>query len=122
MLEALDAVVPPKRPINKPLRVPIQDVYKVGGVGTVVVGRVETGVIRVGTTVTVAPVGLITEVKSIEMHREPCRDPAEAGEYVGFNLMNVQKTDFRHGFIAGDCKHNPSVKCDNFVGQVIVHE
>ena len=47
LLEALDAIDPPKRPSDKPLRLPLQDVYKIGGIGTVPVGRVETGVIKV---------------------------------------------------------------------------
>lgn len=47
LLEALDLIDPPKRPTDKPLRLPLQDVYKIGGIGTVPVGRVETGVIKV---------------------------------------------------------------------------
>ena len=63
LLEALDSVVPPARPTNKPLRLPLQDVYKIGGIGTVPVGRVETGIIKPGMVVTFAPVQLQTEVR-----------------------------------------------------------
>merc|ERR1712099_72903 len=70
LLEALDAVQLPKRPVDKALRLPLQDVYKIGGIGTVPVGRVETGIIKPGMVVTFAPVGLTTEVKSVEMHHE----------------------------------------------------
>ena len=70
LLEALDSCTPPKRPTEKPLRIPIQDVYKIGGIGTVAAGRVETGVIKVGTQVTFAPSNQSAEVKSIEMHHE----------------------------------------------------
>merc|ERR1719495_146544 len=70
LLEALDKIKPPKRPTDKPLRLPLQDVYKIGGIGTVPVGRVETGILKPGMTVTFAPVQLSTEVKSVEMHHE----------------------------------------------------
>merc|ERR1712167_368089 len=70
LLEALDNVNPPKRPMDKPLRLPLQDVYKIGGIGTVPVGRVETGIIKPGMVVDFAPAGLSTEVKSVEMHHE----------------------------------------------------
>ena len=70
LLDALDAILPPSRPTDKPLRLPLQDVYKIGGIGTVPVGRVETGVIKPGTVVTFAPCMLTTEVKSVEMHHE----------------------------------------------------
>jgi len=70
MIEALDDIKPPKRPNDRPLRLPLQDVYKIGGIGTVPVGRVETGILKAGMVVTFAPVGLSTEVKSVEMHHE----------------------------------------------------
>merc|ERR1712121_56054 len=70
LLEAMDAIAQPERPKEKPLRLPLQDVYKIGGIGTVPVGRVETGIIKPGMVVTFAPSGLTTEVKSVEMHHE----------------------------------------------------
>merc|ERR1712096_543662 len=73
LLEALDSVIPPARPTDKPLRLPLQDVYKIGGIGTVPVGRVETGIIKPGMVVTFAPNMLTTEVKSVEMHRVSAR-------------------------------------------------
>ena len=73
LLEALDQINKPKRPSNKPLRLPFQDVYKIGGFGTVPVGRVETGVIKPGMVVTFAPTGLTTKVKSVEMHMKPSK-------------------------------------------------
>merc|ERR1712029_74265 len=68
LLDALDSIIPPARPTDKPLRLPLQDVYKIGGIGTVPVGRVETGIIKPGIVVTFAPSQLSTEVKSVEMH------------------------------------------------------
>jgi elongation factor 1-alpha len=70
LLEALDNIIPPSRPTDKPLRLPLQDVYKIGGIGTVPVGRVETGVLKPGMSVQFAPSGLVTDVKSVEMHHE----------------------------------------------------
>lgn len=70
LIETLDDIVPPKRPTEKPLRLPLQDVYKIGGIGTVPVGRVETGILKPGMFVTFAPSNVSTEVKSVEMHHE----------------------------------------------------
>ena len=70
LIDAIDAIEPPARPTDKPLRLPLQDVYKIGGIGTVPVGRVETGVIKPGMVVTFAPSAVTTEVKSVEMHHE----------------------------------------------------
>merc|ERR1712190_492522 len=88
LLEALDSCTPPVRPSDKPLRLPLQDVYKIGGIGPVPVGRVETGIIKPGMVVVFAPGGLTTEVKSVEMHHESL-DQAIPGDNVGFNVKNV---------------------------------
>ena len=63
LIDALDEIVPPQRPSNKPLRLPLQDVYKIGGIGTVPVGRVETGIIKPGMIVHFAPSNVTTEVR-----------------------------------------------------------
>merc|ERR1712085_112116 len=99
LLEALDAVNPPKRPTDKPLRLPLQDVYKIGGIGTVPVGRVETGVIKPGIIALFAPVGITAEIKSVEMHHESLAQ-AVPGDNVGFNVKNVALKDLRRGFVA----------------------
>eukprot|EP00029_Vermamoeba_vermiformis_P005598 TRINITY_DN1994_c0_g1_i1.p1 TRINITY_DN1994_c0_g1~~TRINITY_DN1994_c0_g1_i1.p1 ORF type:complete len:105 (+),score=28.28 TRINITY_DN1994_c0_g1_i1:209-523(+) len=70
LFEALDALKEPKRPVDRPLRIPVQDVYKIGGIGTVPVGRVETGVLKLNDQILVAPGNLPSEVKSIEMHHK----------------------------------------------------
>uniref|UniRef100_A0A3P8QUA3 Elongation factor 1-alpha n=1 Tax=Astatotilapia calliptera TaxID=8154 RepID=A0A3P8QUA3_ASTCA len=106
LLEALDAILPPSRPTDKPLRLPLQDVYKIGGIGTVPVGRVETGIIKPGTVVTFAPVNLTTEVKSVEMHHESLPE-AVPGDNVGFNVKNVSVKEIRRGYVAGDSKNDP---------------
>jgi elongation factor 1-alpha len=119
LLEALDQVVPPSRPTDKPLRLPLQDVYKIGGIGTVPVGRVETGVIKPGMVVTFAPTGLSTEVKSVEMHHESLPE-AGPGDNVGFNIKNVSVKEIRRGFVAGDSKQDPPKETEHFNAQVIV--
>jgi len=119
LLEALDGVTPPIRPVDKPLRIPLQDVYKIGGIGTVPVGRVETGILKPGAIVTFAPVGLTTEVKSVEMHHEQLQE-AVPGDNVGFNVKNVAVKDIRRGFVAGDAKDDPPAETGVFNAQVIV--
>jgi len=119
LLEALDAIQEPKRPVDKPLRIPLQDVYKIGGIGTVPVGRVETGILKPGAVVTFAPVNLTTEVKSVEMHHEALPQ-ATPGDNVGFNVKNVSVKDIRRGFVCGDAKQDPPAETDNFVAQVII--
>ena len=88
LLEAIDSIEPPSRPTDKPLRLPLQDVYKIGGIGTVPVGRVETGTIKAGMVVTFAPSAVTTEVKSVEMHHEQL-EAGMPGDNVGFNVKNV---------------------------------
>jgi elongation factor 1-alpha len=119
LLEALDNVNPPKRPTDKALRLPLQDVYKIGGIGTVPVGRVETGILKPGMVVTIAPSGISTEVKSVEMHHEAL-EQAVPGDNVGFNVKGVSVKELRRGHVAGDSKRDPPLPCNNFQAQVIV--
>jgi elongation factor 1-alpha len=119
IMEALDNIDPPKRPTDKPLRLPLQDVYKIGGIGTVPVGRVETGIIKAGMIVTFAPVNLTTEVKSVEMHHQALEE-AQPGDNVGFNVKNVSVKDIRRGNVAGDSKNDPPKETEEFKAQVII--
>uniref|UniRef100_A0A4W2IJ30 Elongation factor 1-alpha n=1 Tax=Bos indicus x Bos taurus TaxID=30522 RepID=A0A4W2IJ30_BOBOX len=119
LLEALDCILPPTRPTDKPLRLPLQDVYKIGGIGTVPVGRVETGVLKPGMVVTFAPVNVTTEVKSVEMHHEALSE-ALPGDNVGFNVKNVSVKDVRRGNVAGDSKNDPPMEAAGFTAQVII--
>jgi elongation factor 1-alpha len=119
LLEALDAIKPPKRPTLKPLRLPLQDVYKISGIGTVPVGRVETGVIKPAMTVCFGPHGTTTEVKSVEMHHEQVAE-AIPGDNVGFNVKGLSVTDIKRGFVASDAKNTPAADTDYFKAQVIV--
>ncbi|ELV11338.1 Potassium voltage-gated channel subfamily KQT member 2 [Tupaia chinensis] len=119
LLEALDTILPPTRPTDKPLRLPLQDVYKIGGIGTVPVGRVETGILRPGMVVTFAPVNITTEVKSVEMHHEALSE-ALPGDNVGFNVKNVSVKDIRRGNVCGDSKSDPPQEAAQFTSQVII--
>merc|ERR1711963_1232740 len=119
LLEALDKIKPPKRPVDKALRLPLQDVYKIGGIGTVPVGRVETGILKAGMVVTMAPVQISTEVKSVEMHHEVLSE-AVPGDNVGFNVKNGSVKEIRRGFVASDSKNDPASGAENFTAQVIV--
>jgi len=118
LIEALDTFELPPKPIDKPLRVPIQDVYTITGVGTVPVGRVETGVLKEGDEVIFMPPNVKGEVKSIETHHT--RIPkAEPGDNIGFNVRGVSKKDIRRGDVCGHVDNPPSV-AKEFIGQIIV--
>merc|ERR1711937_925897 len=119
LLEALDNIQPPTRPSDKALRLPLQDVYKIGGIGTVPVGRVETGIIKPGMVVTFAPANVTTEVKSVEMHHTAL-ESAIPGDNVGFNVKNVSIKDIKRGMVTSDSKNHPAAEAKNFYAQVIV--
>ena len=118
LAEALDLFEAPEKPIGKPLRIPIQDVYSITGVGTVPVGRVETGVLKANEKVIVMPAGVTGEVKSIETHHTQM-DSAEAGDNIGFNLRGVDKKSIKRGDIIGPVSNPPSV-AKEFEAQIIV--
>ncbi len=118
LLEALDTVELPPKPIDKPLRVPINDVYSIKGVGTVPVGRVETGVLKVGSKITFMPPNKTGEVKTIEMHHEEMSE-AVPGDNIGFNVRGVERKDLGRGDVAGPVDAPPTVAAD-YTGQVMV--
>ncbi|XRO75844.1 translation elongation factor EF-1 subunit alpha [Methanocaldococcus sp. 28A] len=118
LVEALDKFQPPEKPINLPLRIPIQDVYSITGVGTVPVGRVETGILRPGDKVVFEPAGVSGEVKSIEMHHEQIPQ-AEPGDNIGFNVRGVSKKDIKRGDVCGH-PDNPPTVAEEFTAQIVV--
>ncbi len=118
LLEALDNLVEPSKPLDKPLRIPIQDVYTITGVGTVPVGRVETGIMKVGSTVVIAPGGATAEVKSIETHHTAIQQ-AQAGDNIGFNLRGISKEDIARGNVLGSTNGPPTV-AKEFIARIIV--
>ena len=119
LFEAINATPMPSKPSDKPLRLPIQDVYKISGIGTVPVGKIETGVLNVGKTVVFNPSMKGGEVKSIEMHHTMV-DKAEPGDNVGFNVRGLAADDIRRGDVAGYSDSEPTfVRHDeHFVGQI----
>jgi len=119
LLEALDRIVEPKRPTDKPLRIPLQDVYKIAGIGTVPVGRVETGILKPGDVVSFAPANVSTEVKSVEMHHTALTE-AQPGDNVGFNVKNISVKDIKRGMVAGNIKNDPPLETVDFTAQVII--
>ncbi|OYT28036.1 MAG: translation elongation factor EF-1 subunit alpha [Thermofilum sp. ex4484_82] len=118
LIEALDMFEEPERPIDKPLRIPIQDVYTIKGVGTVPVGRVETGVLKVGDRVIFMPPKIVGEVKSIETHHVRI-EQAIPGDNIGFNVKGVSKDQIRRGDVAGHTDNPPTV-AEEFVGRIFV--
>jgi len=120
IMEALDELVPPKKAVDKPLRVPVQDVYTITGVGTVPVGRVESGILKAGETLIFQPSGTKGEVKSIEMHHVTI-PKAEPGDNIGFNVRGIGRNDIRRGDVAGHLDTPPTV-AKEFVGKIVILE
>ena len=119
LFEAIDAAAMPSKPVDKPLRLPIQDVYKISGIGTVPVGKIETGTLNVGKNIIFNPSQKSGEVKSIEMHHTMVQK-AEPGDNVGFNVRGLASDDIRRGDVAGYSDSEPTyVRHDeHFVGQI----
>ncbi|MDD1654076.1 MAG: translation elongation factor EF-1 subunit alpha [Methanomicrobiales archaeon] len=117
LLEALDTLKEPEKPTALPLRLPIQDVYSISGIGTVPVGRVETGVMKKGMNVIFMPANKTGEIKSIEMHHEEIPQ-AVPGDNVGFNVRGIAKNDIRRGDVLGPVDSPPAV-ADEFTAQIV---
>jgi elongation factor 1-alpha len=118
LLEALDTLQVPQKPLDKALRLPIQDVYSIAGFGTVPVGRVETGVMKPGDQIIIMPGGVKTDVKSIEMHHTQLQK-AEPGDNVGFNIKGVDKKNIKRGDVVGPASNPPTVASE-FTAQIVV--
>ncbi|WP_121741410.1 translation elongation factor EF-1 subunit alpha [Natronorubrum halophilum] len=118
LLEALNNLPAPEPPTDAPLRLPIQDVYTISGIGTVPVGRIETGIMNIGDNVSFQPSDVGGEVKTIEMHHEEV-PKAEPGDNVGFNVRGLGKDDIRRGDVCGPADDPPSV-AETFQAQIVV--
>ncbi|MAH42494.1 translation elongation factor EF-1 subunit alpha [archaeon] len=118
IVEALDQLTAPEQPTDKPLRVPIQDVYTITGIGTVPVGRVETGVLKSGSKVAFVPSNTEGEIKSIEMHHEEIPE-AKPGDNIGFNIKGVGKNDIKRGDVMCDPSAKPPI-AKEFTAQIVV--
>lgn len=118
LAEAFDEFIVPQRPVDKPLRIPVEAVYSITGVGTVPVGKVETGRLRVGDTVIVMPSGKKGEVRSIETHHTPIQE-ALPGDNIGFNIKGLEKTDVKRGDVVGSLD-NPPFVAGSFLARIFV--
>ena len=122
LLEAMDTFSIPEKPTTLPLRLPIQDVYNITGIGVVPVGRVETGIMKVGQKVTVVPgregKGISGECKTIEMHHEMMQE-AGPGDNIGFNVRGIGKKDIMRGDVLGPSDNVPSIATE-FTAQIVV--
>jgi elongation factor 1-alpha len=118
LLQALDMLEIPPQATNLPLRLPIQDVYTITGIGTVPVGRVECGILKPDMKVIFMPSNKIGEVKSIEMHHEALQQ-AKPGDNVGFNVRGLAKNDIKRGDVAGPVDSPPMV-AKTFTAQIMV--
>ncbi len=118
LLAAMDDLKVPEKPIDKPLRVPVQDAYTITGVGTVPVGRVETGVLKTGAKVIFMPANVTGEIKTIEMHHEQLAQ-AMPGDNIGFNVRGIGKNDVKRGDVAGPVDNPPTV-AEDFTAQIVV--
>ncbi len=118
LIPALDTFKEPDKPTDKPFRLPIQDVYSISGIGTVPVGRVETGIMKKGMKVSFMPANKDGEIKSIEMHHEEIPQ-AVPGDNVGFNVRGIGKGDIRRGDVCGPVDAPPTV-ADEFTAQIVV--
>jgi elongation factor 1-alpha len=118
LLQALDALKEPSKMTDKPLRLPVQDVYTITGIGTVPVGRVECGILKPDMKVIFMPSNKVGEVKSIEMHHE-AMPQAVPGDNVGFNVRGIAKNDIKRGDVAGPVD-NPPMVAKTFVAQIMV--
>ena len=122
LLETLDTLKVPEKPTKLPLRLPIQDVYNITGIGVVPVGRVETGIMKVGDKIIVVPgregKGVPGEIKTIEMHHEQMQE-ATPGDNVGFNVRGIGKKDIQRGDVLGHTDNVPTVATE-FTAQIVV--
>ncbi len=118
ILESLDTLKEPDKPTKLPLRIPVQDAYTISGIGTVPVGRVETGTMKKGDKVIFQPGGTIGEVKSIEMHHEEVPE-AVPGDNIGWNVRGIGKGDVRRGDVCGPVDKPPTV-AEEFTAQIVV--
>ena len=118
LLASLDMLKEPEKPVSLPLRIPVQDSYTISGIGTVPVGRVETGKMKPGDKVIFMPAKAVGEVKSIEMHHQEIKE-ALPGDNIGWNVRGVEKKDIRRGDVCGHTDKPPTV-AEEFTAQIVI--
>ncbi len=118
LIDTIDELKATEKPTNLPLRMPVQDVYTITGIGAVPVGRVETGIMKVGDKIIIQPTGKVGELKSIEMHHESM-PKAEPGDNIGINIRGIGKDDLKRGDVIGLASNPPTV-AKQFTARIIV--
>lgn len=106
---ALNSMTPPPRPIDKPMRMPIDSIHKISGIGMVYTGRVATGTIKVGMQLGIEPSSVVAECKTLEIHKTS-RKEVVCGENCGVALKAPTKGDvknIRPGHVLSDNKTSP---------------
>eukprot|EP00479_Gromia_sphaerica_P014307 TRINITY_DN842_c0_g1_i5.p1 TRINITY_DN842_c0_g1~~TRINITY_DN842_c0_g1_i5.p1 ORF type:complete len:280 (-),score=69.02 TRINITY_DN842_c0_g1_i5:51-890(-) len=123
LIDALnDVVKPPKRDTKSPVRMPVSGVYKIKGVGDVITGRIEQGVLNPGQSVIFSPSGASGKVFTIEMHHKSV-EKALTGDNVGLNLRGLNKDLMpRAGDVMCIDDGNAPTAVASFVSQVYVQD
>jgi len=119
LLDTLENIKPPIRWTEKPLRICLQEIYKIGGTGTVPVGRIETGMLKPGAEVVFSPNNIRAEVVSVERHNEQLQ-VGLPGDVVGFHVRDVSAKDLRRGMVASDPAKDPAMECETFIAHLII--
>ena len=120
LMEALDSAIPqPQRVIDKPFLMPIEDVFSISGRGTVVTGRIDRGIIKVGDEVEIVGIRDTTKsvVTGVEMFRK-LLDQGQAGDNVGCLLRGTKKDDVERGQVLakpGTINPHKKFKCEVYV-------
>ena len=121
LIEAIDSIEPPVSAISidKPLRLPIQSTFRIGGIGTICIGRVASGIIRPGMRVNFAPSNLCDEVNTVQIQGNSVHE-GSAGNVVGFSIKKLPYHAIRRGFVACEVDNNPAKEAASFIAQIIV--
>ncbi|CAE8673888.1 unnamed protein product [Polarella glacialis] len=118
LVEALDDAVASHFKPERPLRFPLREVMKVGGKGTVIVGRVETGSLKCGMELVFAPGNTRTKVNSITMHHETVQE-AFCGDIVNV-MVDADTSELHSGMVGSAADDDPALESSSFLAQVIV--
>ncbi|CAF0839600.1 unnamed protein product [Adineta steineri] len=119
LIEALGAIIPSQLPIEKPLRLPLQDIFHIDGVGTVPIGQIRSGILKPNMVVNFAPLYLTAQVNSIEMYHEAMAE-ALPGDNVGFSVQGVSVKELQRGFVCSDATNDPAQEAASFTAQIII--
>lgn len=121
LMDSVDSYIPiPKRLVDLPFLMPVEDVFSITGRGTVATGRIERGIINSGDAVDILGMGaenLKSTVTGVEMFRK-ILDRGEAGDNVGLLLRGIEKTDIRRGMVI--CKPGSVTPHAKFKAEVYV--